>query len=128
MGAEIIAVDFSIAANYEGDRASARGLIERDLIYPDWFENEMGVVIARAWEDFLSRNNMPGLTSLAGVAGDEVFPDQPSWVYANARTAFDYAKFVELVKADAVPRWEEVEGYEQSLRGLEQARCENLGE
>lgn len=121
LGAEVIPVDFPVVSNYELDRPEARGLVDRGFIAPEWGETELGVLMARAWEDFLQQNGMPGLSSLADADGDLIFPDMPLRVYANAGTAFDYVSNVELAKA-GLPEWEEMPGYEQTLRGLELAR------
>jgi len=82
-------------------------------------------MIARSWEDFLQRNDAPGLSSLTEVDGDLVFPDMPLHVYANAGTAFDFARLVELAKS-GLPAWEDLPGLERSLQGLERARVEDL--
>lgn len=125
LGAEVVHVDFPVVSNYECDRRSARGLVERGLVADGWFEAETGVMIARAWDDFLRENAMPGRDSLSEIDGDRIFPNQPAEVYANARTAFDFTRLVELAKG-RLPRWDEIPGYEQSVRGLEQARREDL--
>lgn len=121
LGAEVVMVDFPLVSNYERDRPDARGLVDRGLITPEWEHTEMGEMIARSWDDFLSRNGHEGLSSLDVVDGDAVFPDMPLRVYANAGTAFDFARHVELAKA-GLPEWEDMPGYEQSLLGLERAR------
>lgn len=121
LGAEVVPVDFPVVSNYELDRPEARGLAERGLVAPDWGETELGVVMARSWDDFLRQNGMPGLSSLAEADGDLIFPNMPLRVYANAATAFDYVRLVELAKA-GLPEWEDIPGLEESLRGLERAR------
>lgn len=121
LGAEVVPVDFPVVSNSELDRPEARGLVERGLVDAHWEDTEIGPIMARAWDEFLERNGAPGLSSLAVVDGDLIFPDMPLRVYANAGSAFDYARLVELAKA-GVPEWEEMPGLEQSLRGLERAR------
>lgn len=121
LGAEIVPVDFPVVSNYEVDRPSAVSLVDRGLVSPEWESAQMGPMIARSWDDFLRANGMPGLSSLADADGDLIFPDMPLRVYANAGTAFDYVRLVELAKA-GLPAWEDVPGFAQSLQGLEQAR------
>lgn len=127
LGAEVIPVDFPVVSNYEVDRPEARSLVERGLVHKDWEATEMGPVIARSWQEFLEDNDMDRLCNLADVDGDRVFPQAPERVYANAGTAFDYARLVELAKA-GLPAWEDLPGFKQSLRGLEEARQQDFEE
>lgn len=125
LGAELVAVDFPVVSNYEKDRPEAQGLAERGLIEENWHDTEMGPMIARAWEEFLACNGMDGLASLEDIDGDQIFPEIPAHVYANAGTAFDFVRLVELVKA-GLPEWDDIPGIKQSLRGLEQARKDDF--
>ncbi|NYE48042.1 amidase [Spinactinospora alkalitolerans] len=125
LGAEVIPVDFPVVSNYETDRPEAQGLVERGLVDANWQETEMGPMIARAWDEFLQYNGMDGLSSLEDVDGDQIFPDMPAEVYANAGTAFDFVRLVELAKA-GLPGWNEMQGIGQSLHGLEQARRDDF--
>lgn len=125
LGAEVIPVDFPAVSNYEGDRPEARDLFDRGLVADNWHDTEMGPMIARAGEEFLQLNGMDGFTSLTDVDADQIFPDIPEHVYANAGTAFDFVRLVELVKA-GLPQLQDMPGIEQSLHGLEQARKDDF--
>lgn len=127
LGAEVIPVDFPVVSNYELDRPGARGLVERGLVHRGWGATEIGPMIAAAWDEFLRINNMPGLSSLAEADGDQIFPEPPENVYANAGVAFDYARLVELAKA-GLNAPETLEGFADSLQGLERARVEDFEE
>lgn len=121
LGAEVIPVDFPVVSHYEEDRPGTRGLAARGLVHERWPEAELGEVLAQSLEDFLAVNAGGALQSWAEVEGDLVFPDPPAAVYANARASFDWQKLVELVK-EGLPSADEIPGYAESLRGLEEAR------
>lgn len=125
LGADVVRVDLPLVSNYEKDRVGALNLLDRNLVSPEWMRAEMDIVIAASWNDFLVANGDSWYPSLADVDGDNVFPDQPSHVYANAATAFDYPRLIELAKV-GLPALNEIPGYEQSLLGLERARKVDL--
>jgi amidase len=125
LGAELVPVDFPVVSNYELDRPEARNLVERGLVHEWWGENDPAFLIAIAWDEFLRRNGMPGLSGLADADGDRIFPDSPELVYGNAGVAFNYPALVELAKL-GLPKAEDLPGFEESLRGLEQARVEDF--
>jgi amidase len=121
LGAEVVPVDFPAVTHYETDRPDSVGLTERGLVNPVWAQAENDVVLAIAWEEFLQTNGWEGLDTLTAVDGDRVFPNPPDNVYAAAGVVFDYARVVELAK-QGLPAMHEVEGYAETLAGLEEAR------
>lgn len=125
LGAEIVPVDFPVVSNYEMDRPGAQGLVERGLLHERWNDTEKEVLLVGEWEEFLRVNGMPGLSSLGEVDGTRIFPNAPDSVYAKAGVAYDFPRFVEIAK-EGTPSWSETPGFEQSLRGLEQARRDDF--
>ncbi|MEV8268428.1 amidase [Microbacterium sp. NPDC076911] len=131
LGAEVIEVDFPAVSNYEEDRPSADGLVARELVPPTWRAIEGGTITAMALDEFLRVNNDPDLNTWADVDGDTVFPIDtaplPVWI-TRARGGFDWQRLAELVKQGLPRSYDDVPGLDQLLRGLEQARKEDLEE
>ncbi|NLS08972.1 amidase [Nesterenkonia sp. MY13] len=129
LGAEVIECDFPVMSNYEEDRPDAQGLPQRGLVPPQWRDIEGGPLSALALEQFLKNNGDPELNSWADVDGDSVFPlaDQPmhTWV-ERARGGFDWQRSAELVKAGLPENYDAIEGLPEVLRGLEEARRQDL--
>lgn len=125
LGAEVIEVDFPVVSNYEEDRPSAEGLAERGLVPQNWRTLEGGPVTAMALEHFLRENGDATLNSWADVDGDTVFPEEdapvPVWV-TRARAGFDWQRLAEFVKQGVPESYDEIEGLDHLLRGLEAAR------
>ncbi|WP_341805130.1 amidase [Nesterenkonia salmonea] len=125
LGAEVVEVDFPVVSNYEEDRPSAESLVERGMLPANWRELEGGPVTAIAMEQFLRLNADPRLNTWADVDGDAVFPTEdapvPVWI-ERARGGFDWQRIVELAKAGLPQTFDEVDGLDALLRGLEEAR------
>ncbi|TDT33289.1 amidase [Naumannella halotolerans] len=125
LGAEVIEVDFPVVSNYEEDRPGAVGLPARGLVPANWRALEGGPVTAMALDQFLAVNDDPELHSWADVDGDTVFPTEdapvPVWI-TRARGGFDWQRLAELVKQGLPGDYDQVEGLDQLLTGLESAR------
>lgn len=125
LGAEVVVVDFPVVSQYEEDRPGAEGLPARGLVPPTWRAMEGGVLTAFALDEFLRVNGDPALSSWADVDGDTVFPTSdapvPVWI-TRARGGFDWQRLAELVKSGLPASRDEVPGFADLLRGLEDAR------
>ncbi|MGO1315480.1 MAG: amidase, partial [Cellulomonadaceae bacterium] len=125
LGAEVVEVDFPVVSNYEEDRPSAQGLVDRGLVPASWRGLEGGTVTAMALDAFLRDNDDPELNTWADVDGDTVFPLEdepvPVWI-TRARGGFDWQRLAELVKAGVPDTYDDVPGLAHLLTGLERAR------
>ncbi|MFI9630344.1 amidase [Streptomyces sp. NPDC052042] len=74
-GATVIEVDFPTVTNYEGDRPGAPTIADRGLVPPEYLHTELVELSAWAWEDFVAANGDPGLSTIAGVDGSQIFPE-----------------------------------------------------
>lgn len=129
-GAVVIDVDFPVISNYEGDRPGAPTIATRGLVSPEYLHREIVDLSAWGWEDFLSANGDPALSTLAGVDGSTIFP-QPDGAVSDRYTGFedDIADYPAWVAAhpDASP-WTHMPELESGLRGLEETRRLDLEE
>jgi amidase len=128
-GATVVEVDFPVISNYEGDREGAPTIRTRGLVSADYLREEITALSAWAWQDFLSANGDPRLSSLAGVDGATIFPAPPG-ALPDRYDGFDddIADYPELVRAglpDALDGFEHLAG---GLAGLEETRRVDLEE
>src|SRR5699024_707545 len=76
-GAEVVETDFPVVSNYEGDRPGAPTIRTRGLVSAEYLDREINDLSSWAWDDFLSANGDPQLSSLAEVDGAKIFPQPP---------------------------------------------------
>ncbi|WP_262106978.1 amidase [Arthrobacter sp. Marseille-P9274] len=128
-GAEVVLVDFPVVTNYEGDRPGAPTIATRGLVNPDYLRHEIVDLSAWAWEDFLAANGDPGLHSLTGVEGAQIFP-HPEGALPDRYGGFDddIAEYPEHVRKHKVESFTEIPHLAEGLRGLEETRRIDLEE
>jgi len=128
-GATVIDVDFPVVSNYEGDRPGAPTIATRGMVSPAYLRREIVDLSAWGWEDFLSANGDPVLSSLAGVDGASIFPHPPG-ALADRYAGFDddIAEYPDWVRAHPGATWADMPELEDGLRGLEETRRLDLEE
>ena len=128
-GAEVVETDFPVVSNYEGDRPGAPTIRTRGLVSAEYLDREINDLSSWAWDDFLSANGDPQLSSLAEVDGAKIFP-QPPGALPDRYTGFedDIATYPEQVRANGYSSPTEIPLLESGLRGLEETRRIDLEE
>lgn len=128
-GAEVVEVDFPVVSNYEGDRAGAPTIATRGFVSPEYLRREIVDLSAWAWEDFLSANGDPALSTLAGVQGSRIFP-HPEGALPDRYTGFDddIATYPDWVRAHPGASWRDMPELADGLHGLEHTRLVDLEE
>ena len=128
-GAEVVETDFPVVSNYEGDRPGAPTIRTRGLVGPEYLEREINDLSSWAWDDFLSANGDPHLSTLAEVDGAMIFP-QPPGALPDRYTGFDddIATYPEQVRANGYSSPTEIPLLESGVRGLEETRRIDLEE
>jgi amidase len=128
-GATVVAVDFPIVTNYEGDRPGAPTILTRGLVSPAYLRREIVDLSAWAWDDFLRANGDPALPSLGGVDGATIFPRPPGEL-PDRYTGFDddIAEYPEWVRRHPDGTWADMPELESGVRGLEETRRRDLEE
>ncbi|MFE9565959.1 amidase [Streptomyces sp. NPDC006487] len=126
-GAEVVEVDFPVVTNYESDRPGAPSLLTRGLVGREFLTFEIEDLSAWAWDDFLSANGDPKLSTLAGVDGARIWPKQegelPDRYEGFDDTIGDYPRFVRERPYASLTDMTLLEG---GLRGLEETRRVDL--
>ena len=128
-GAEVVEVDFPVVSNYEADRPGAPSIATRGLVSPDYLRREIVDLSAWGWEDFLSANGDPALSSLAGVDGAQIFP-HPAGALPDRYTGFDddIAEYPAWVREHPGTGPDDMPELADGLRGLEETRHRDLEE
>src|SRR5690625_2606549 len=128
-GAEVVETDFPVVSNDEGDRPGAPTIRTRGLVSAEYLDREINDLSSWAWDDFLSANGDPQLSSLAEVDGAKIFP-QPPGALPDRYTGFedDIATYPEQVRANGYSSPTEIPLLESGLRGLEETRRIDLEE
>ncbi|QIG39615.1 amidase [Microbacterium sp. 4R-513] len=129
-GATVLEVDFPVVSNYEGDRAGAPTIFTRGLVTREYLEREIVDLSAWSWEDFLTANGDPALSTLADVDGARIFP-RPPGSELDRYTGFDddIAEYPEWVRTHpGASPWTDMPELEGGLRGLEETRRVDLEE
>jgi Asp-tRNA(Asn)/Glu-tRNA(Gln) amidotransferase A subunit family amidase len=128
LGAEIIYTDFPLVTNYEDDSISgeANNVVGRPA---DWNKVERGLLIAKAWSDFLKQNNDTQIPNLSAVDPHMLFPKPPgyipdtflevrNWIYYSELPAFE-------AQCSEIPIYD-LPGLGQALKALEAQRKRDL--
>jgi amidase len=128
-GATVIETDFPVISNYEGDREAAPTIRTRGLVSDAFLREEITVLSAWAWEDFLAANGDPALGTLAGVDGATIFPAPPG-ALPDRYTGFDddIADYPALVRAGVPIGLGDFAHLAEGLVGLEETRRVDLEE
>lgn len=126
-GAQVVAVDFPVVTNYEGDRLGAPTIGSRGFVSPEYLRCEITELSAFAWDDFLRANGDPAFPSLATVEGSRIFP-HPVGALPDRYVGFedDISDYPGIVRAHGVQSLTELPGLEAGLRGLERTRETDL--
>jgi Asp-tRNA(Asn)/Glu-tRNA(Gln) amidotransferase A subunit family amidase len=128
LGAKIIHTDFPLVTNYENDSQSgeANNVEGRPA---NWNLLERGILIAKAWDQFLVQNADPNITSLADIKDSGMlFPKPPNYLpdtFLELRNWIDYPglpKLMDSIKEESI---HDIEGMAQALQALEaQRKCD----
>jgi amidase len=136
LGATVVEVDFEAIHNYEEDRVTARGPVERDLLPGAWWrftDYETGTTAGTSleftklnpfWsERFLRLNNDPSLSSWRDVDVSQVFPYPPGTVDASRKgPCRDYGEMRAAIVDGYQSPWTLPE-LDDALRGAERLRA-----
>lgn len=122
-GAEVVAVDFPVVSNYEGDRPGTPTVATRGLVSPEFLHREIVDLSAWAWEDFLAANGDTKLMSLADVDAPAIFP-HPEGALPDRYTGFDddIAMYPQHVREHPVESFTGIPHLAGGVRGLEETR------
>lgn len=128
-GAEVVETDFPVVSNYEGDRTGAPTINSRGLVTPEYLDREINDLSSWSWDDFLSANSDPMLSSLTEVDGEDIFPHPPG-ALPDRYTGFDddIATYPEQVRSNGYAAMTEIPLLESGVRGLEATRRIDLEE
>jgi Asp-tRNA(Asn)/Glu-tRNA(Gln) amidotransferase A subunit family amidase len=128
LGAKIIHTDFPLVTNYENDSQSgeANNVEGRPA---NWNLLERGILIAKAWDQFLVQNADPNISSLADIKDSGMlFPKPPNYLpdtFLELRNWIDYPglpKLMDSIKEESI---HDIEGMAQALQALEaQRKCD----
>ncbi|NUT72462.1 amidase [Pseudarthrobacter sp. C4D7] len=126
-GAEVVAVDFPVVSNYEGDRPGAPTIATRGLVGPEYLRREIVDLSAWAWNDFLAANGDPQLNRLADVDGATIFP-APDGALPDRYDGFDddIADYPEWIREHGAPALADIPHLPEGLEGLEETRRVDL--
>ncbi|GAA1930727.1 amidase [Microbacterium aoyamense] len=128
-GATVVEVDFPVITNYEGDRPGAPTIATRGLVSPEYLHREIVDLSAWGWEDFLSANGDPALSTLAAVDGATIFP-HPAGALPDRYTGFDddIAEYPDWARANPSVGPADMPELAAGLHGLEETRRIDLEE
>jgi Asp-tRNA(Asn)/Glu-tRNA(Gln) amidotransferase A subunit family amidase len=129
MGAEVVYTDFPLVTNYENDSTSgeANNVEGRP---GDWNLLERGILIAKAWDEFLQQNNDPNIKSLADIKNPAMlFPRPEGYLpdkFLEVRNWIDYPGLPALIKQIDYKSIHDQPGMGQALKALEAQRKRDL--
>jgi Asp-tRNA(Asn)/Glu-tRNA(Gln) amidotransferase A subunit family amidase len=129
LGAEIVYTDFPLVTRYENDSES--GEANNVSGAPsDWNVMERGILIAKAWDDFLLQNadtNLPSLTSIRDPK--MLFPKPTDYIpdtFLEVRNWIDYAGLPTLLPSIQDTALTDLPGLAQAVCALEAQRTRDL--
>lgn len=129
VGAEVVYTDFPLVTNYENDSVS--GEANNVTGAPsDWNQVERGILIAKAWNDFLEGNNDRHLKNLADIKDPAMlFPKPLNYVpdnFLEVRNSINYAGLPSLVENIKDISIYDLPGLSQAVKALEAQRKRDL--
>jgi Asp-tRNA(Asn)/Glu-tRNA(Gln) amidotransferase A subunit family amidase len=129
LGAEIVYTDFPLVTRYENDSES--GEANNVSGAPsDWNAVERGILIAKAWDDFLLQNADANLPSLASIRDPKMlFPKPADYVpdtFLEVRNWIDYAGLPNLLPSIQGTTLTDLPGLAQAVCALEAQRERDL--
>ncbi|KAF2713711.1 amidase signature enzyme [Pleomassaria siparia CBS 279.74] len=130
LGAEIVYTDFPLVTNYENDSVSK----ETNNVVgapSNWNANERGILIAKAWDEFLVQNNDAKISSLEDVDPLLLFPKPKDYLpdtWLEVRNWIGYAQLPELAAKYKDTPLIDIPGLPQALKSLEAQRKRDLEE
>jgi Asp-tRNA(Asn)/Glu-tRNA(Gln) amidotransferase A subunit family amidase len=129
LGVEIVYTDFPLVTRYENDSES--GEANNVSGAPsDWNAVERGILIAKAWDDFLLQNadaNLPSLTSIRDPK--MLFPKPTDYIpdtFLEVRNWIDYAGLPTLLPSIQETALTNLPGLAQAVCALEAQRTRDL--
>lgn len=129
LGAEIIYTDFPLVTNYENDSISQEANNVTGAP-SNWNLVERGVLIAKAWNTFLSQNGDPDIKSLADITDSAMlFPKPTPYLpdtLLEVRNWIDYAGLPSLLQRTPEESVFDVPGLSQAVLALEAQRKRDL--
>jgi Asp-tRNA(Asn)/Glu-tRNA(Gln) amidotransferase A subunit family amidase len=131
LGAEVIHTDFPLVTNYENDSTSgeANNVEGRPA---DWNLLERGILIAKAWDEFLQQNDDPNIKSLADIKDPAMlFPKPDGYLpdkFLEVRNWIDYPGLPALMKTIDYKSIHDQPGMQQALTALEDQRKRDLND
>ncbi|KAJ4363423.1 hypothetical protein N0V83_009716 [Neocucurbitaria cava] len=125
LGAELIYTDFPLVTRYENDSLS--GEANNVLNAPsDWNQVERGILIAKAWNDFLEQNGDADISSLSDIQDPTMlFPKPKDYkpdTFLEVRNWINYAGLPDLLAQVKDTSIYDLPGMEQAVKALEAQR------
>ena len=121
-GAEVIAVDFPLVSNCEGDRPGAPTVANRGILPPDFLHDELWELSGWAFDEFLRANGDPKLNQLADVDGPQIFPHDPGTLpNREDDLCAGMDEYVNMARR-GLKSFDQIASVPDGLRGLEQTR------
>jgi amidase len=121
-GAEVIAVDFPLVSNCEGDRPGAPTVFNRGIVSPEFLNDELWALSGWAFDEFLRANGDPKLNKLADVDGPKIFPHDPGTLpNREGDLAAGMDEYVNMAKR-GLKSYDQIASVPDGLRGLEKTR------
>ncbi|KAF2028169.1 amidase signature enzyme [Setomelanomma holmii] len=129
LGAEIIHTDFPLITNYENDSVSgeANNVEGRPA---NWNLLERGILIAKAWDEFLVQNNDLNIKCLKDIKDSAMlFPKPEGYLpdkFLEVRNWIDYPGLPALIDQIKEASIHDIPGMDQALPALEAQRKSDL--
>ncbi|KAH7355500.1 amidase signature domain-containing protein [Pyrenochaeta sp. MPI-SDFR-AT-0127] len=129
LGAEVVYTNFPLVTNYENDSVSGEANNVKGAP-SDWNRVERGILIAKAWNDFLEGNGDDNLKNLADIKDPAMlFPKPLDYVpdtFLEVRNWIDYAGLPSLVEKVRETSIYDLPGLSQAVKALEAQRKRDL--
>ncbi|OAN23105.1 amidase [Pseudomonas oryzihabitans] len=121
-GATVVAVDFPLVSNCEGDRPGAPTVFNRGIVSQAFLHDELWDLSAWGFDTFLRDNNDPNLNRLVDVEGELIFPHEPGTLpNREGDLAAGMAEYVRMAER-GLKTLDEITTLPDGLRGLEHTR------
>jgi amidase len=125
-GADVFETDFPVVENYEELQPNSRSMVNRGFVPDEFLHRELGDLSIWAFDEFLKSIGQPGLSGIADVDAERIFP-QPSDALPDRYGTFpfdityDLADYVDRARESVTP-WNRIPSIEAGMRGLEHTR------